>query len=86
MYRTRSCGGTNEIQHGIPPIPAYWRRQGYSELSAYINYEKQYIPKFAAASVLPAAKTMLPVPDDQVLTMGNDENGKPYLVQPDAWK
>ena len=57
-----------------------------SELSAYINYEKQYIPKFAAASVLPAAKTMLPVPDDQVLTMGNDENGKPYLVQPDAWK
>ena len=57
-----------------------------SELKAYIDYEKQYIPKFAAASVLPAAKTMLPVPDDQVLTMGNDENGKPYLVQPDAWK
>lgn len=57
-----------------------------SELKAYINYEKQYIPKFAAASVLPAAKTMLPVPDDQVLTMGNDESGKPYLVQPDAWK
>ena len=57
-----------------------------SELKAYINYEKEYIPKFAAASVLPPEKTMLPVPDDQVLTMGNDESGKPYLVQPDAWK
>ena len=57
-----------------------------SELKAYINYEKEYIPKFAAATALPPTKTMLPVPDDQVLTMGNDESGKPYLVQPDAWK
>lgn len=57
-----------------------------AELKAYIEYEKNYIPKFAAASVLPPAKTMLPVPDNQVLTMGNDENGQPYLVQPDPWK
>lgn len=57
-----------------------------AELKAYIDYEKNYIPKFAAASILPAGKTMLPVPDNQVLTMGNDENGKPYLVQPDPWK
>lgn len=57
-----------------------------AEVKAYIEYEKNYIPKFAAASLLPAAKTMLPVPDNQVLTMGNDENGQPYLVQPDAWK
>lgn len=57
-----------------------------AELKAYIDYEKNYIPKFAAASILPASKTMLPVPDNQVLTMGNDENGKPYLVQPDPWK
>lgn len=57
-----------------------------AELKAYINYEKNYIPKFAAATVLPASKTMLPIPDNQVLTMGNDENGQPYLVQPDPWK
>lgn len=57
-----------------------------AELKAYVDYEKKYIPKFAAATYLPASKTMLPVPDDQVLTMGNDESGKPYLVQPDAWK
>lgn len=57
-----------------------------AELKAYINYEKNYIPKFAAATVLPPSKTMLPVPDNQVLTMGNDENGQPYLVQPDPWK
>lgn len=58
----------------------------FTEIKAYIDYEKNYIPKFAAASVLPANKTMLPVPDNQILTMGNDENGKPYLVQPDPWK
>lgn len=58
----------------------------FMEIKAYIDYEKNYIPKFAAASVLPASKTMLPVPDNQILTMGNDENGKPYLVQPDPWK
>lgn len=57
-----------------------------AELKAYVDYEKKYIPKFAAATYLSASKTMLPVPDDQVLTMGNDESGKPYLVQPDAWK
>lgn len=57
-----------------------------TELKAYIDYEKNYIPKFAAASILPASKTMLPVPDNQVLTMGSDEEGKPYLVQPDPWK
>ena len=57
-----------------------------AEIRAYIDYEQNFIPKFAGASYLPAAKTMFPVPDEQVLTMGNDENGQPYLVQPDAWK
>ncbi|MCC8093894.1 MAG: RagB/SusD family nutrient uptake outer membrane protein [Tannerellaceae bacterium] len=56
------------------------------ELKAYIDYERNYIPKFAAASVLSPARTMLPVPDNEILTMGSDESGKPYLVQPDAWK
>ncbi|WP_080904201.1 RagB/SusD family nutrient uptake outer membrane protein [Parabacteroides sp. Marseille-P3160] len=57
-----------------------------SELKAYIDYEKQYISKFAGASYLPASKTMFPIPDDQILIMGNDENGKPYLVQQEPWK
>ncbi len=57
-----------------------------SELAAYVKYEQKYIPKFAAASVLNPARTMLPIPDDQIRTMGNDENGQPYLVQPAPWK
>lgn len=58
-----------------------------SELKAYVDYEKQYISKFAGASYLPASKTMLPVPDNQVLTMGTDpETGTPYLVQPEPWR
>lgn len=56
------------------------------QLKAYVEYEADYISKFGAASVLPATKTMLPVPDNQIQTMGNDENGSPYLEQPDPWK
>lgn len=57
------------------------------ELKSYVDYEKNYIAKFAGASYLPANKTMLPVPDNEVLTMGTDPaTGTPYLVQPDAWK
>lgn len=56
------------------------------ELEDYVRFEAQFIPKFAAASVLPAAKTMFPLPDAQIQTMGLDEDGKPYLVQPDPWK
>lgn len=57
------------------------------ELKAYVDYEKQYISKFAGASYLPASKTMLPVPDNEILTMGtNPETGQPYLVQPEPWR
>ena len=56
------------------------------ELADYVHFEAQFLAKFATASVLPAAKTMFPLPDGQVQTMGVDENGKPYLVQPDPWK
>lgn len=57
------------------------------ELKAYVDYEKQYITKFAGASYLSPSKTMLPIPDNEVLTMGNDpETGTPYLVQPEAWR
>ena len=58
-----------------------------SELKAYVDYEKQYISKFAGASYLSSKKTMLPVPDDEILTLGTDpETGTPYLVQPEAWR
>lgn len=56
------------------------------EMKAYVNYEKQYITKFTGAEFLPADKTMFPLPDTQVRTMGNDESGNPYLVQPAAWE
>lgn len=57
------------------------------ELKAYVDYEKKYISKFAGASYLPASKTMLPVPDNQILTKGTDPaTGTPYLVQPEAWR
>ncbi|MDD3141321.1 MAG: RagB/SusD family nutrient uptake outer membrane protein [Lachnospiraceae bacterium] len=52
----------------------------------YVDFEKKYLAKFATASYLPAAKTMFPIPDVQIQTMGNDESGKPYLVQPEPWK
>ncbi len=56
------------------------------ELKSYVDYEKQYISKFAGATFLPASKTMFPIPDTQVQTMGEDESGRPYLVQPIAWQ
>lgn len=56
------------------------------ELGDYIHFEAQFLAKFASASVLPATKTMFPLPDAQVQTMGLDENGKPYLEQPAPWK
>ena len=56
------------------------------ELHAYVDYERQYIPKFAGASKLSSARTMFPVPDGQIQTMGNDDSGKPYLVQPAPWR
>ena len=59
-----------------------------SEIAAYLNYEKNYIPngKFSNITSLPAAKTMFPIPDTQVQTMGKDENGQDYLQQPAPWK
>lgn len=56
------------------------------ELKSYVDYEKQFIPKFAGATYLPASKTMFPVPDEQLNLMGEDPSGKPYLTQPAPWK
>lgn len=57
-----------------------------TEIKAYVDFEKQYIPKFASASYISSSRTMFPVPDGQIQTMGNDESGNPYLVQPAPWK
>ncbi len=56
------------------------------ELANYINFEKKFLAKFATAAVLSPEKTIFPIPEGQIQTMGNDENGKPYLVQPNPWK
>jgi len=56
------------------------------ELSAYINFEKEFIAKFQTASILPASKTTFPLPEGQIQTMGTDEDGKPYLEQKGPWK
>lgn len=55
-------------------------------LGDYVNFEKKFLAKFAIASVLASDKTIFPLPDEQIQTMGNDESGKPYLVQSEAWK
>ena len=55
------------------------------ELSAYVNFEKQFLAKFQTASILPAAKTTFPLPERQIQTMGLDEDGKPYLEQKGPW-
>jgi hypothetical protein len=57
-----------------------------TELEAYVDYEQTYIGKFRGAAKLEASKTMYPIPETQIQTMGNDENGQPYLVQPAPWK
>lgn len=56
------------------------------QLRDYINFEKSFLTKFASASVLSADKTMFPLPEGQIQTMGTDENGKHYLEQQAPWK
>lgn len=56
------------------------------ELADYVMFEKEFISKFTTASNLAPSKTMFPLPQSQIQTMGTDESGNPYLVQPDPWK
>jgi hypothetical protein len=56
------------------------------QLSDYLDYERKYLGKFAAAPKLPASKVMFPIPQNQIDMMGNDESGQPYLQQPAPWK
>jgi len=55
-------------------------------IAEYLNYERQFIAKFNGVTPLAANKTMFPVPLTQISTMGNDENGNPYLKQPAPWQ
>jgi hypothetical protein len=57
-----------------------------NELSEYIQFESQFLAKFAGTPVLSPARTMFPLPEGQIQTMGNDEEGNPYLVQPTPWQ
>lgn len=58
----------------------------HQELQAYVEYERQYLTKFYGVSAPSADKTMFPIPETEIQTKGNDENGEPYLVQPEPWR
>ncbi|MDX9725286.1 MAG: RagB/SusD family nutrient uptake outer membrane protein [Bacteroidales bacterium] len=61
------------------------QRWGYpvakAEIDFYVNHEKLYISKFATASPFAEYMMYYPIPQTQIQTLGNDENGEPYLVQ-----
>lgn len=57
-----------------------------TKLREYVEFESQFLAKFAVAATLNPARTMFPLPEGQIQTMGNDEEGKPYLVQPTPWR
>jgi len=44
-------------------------------------HEKGYISKFATASPFAEFMMFYPIPQTQIMTLGNDENGEPYLTQ-----
>lgn len=57
------------------------------QIKEFIDFEKNYLfSKYSAARNLDASKTMFPIPERQIQTMGKDEKGEYYLVQPDPWK
>lgn len=57
-----------------------------NKLKEYVTFESQFLAKFAGVPTLNPARTMFPLPEGQIQTMGVDEDGNPYLVQPDPWK
>lgn len=57
-----------------------------TELTNYVNYEKQFLTKFYGVSAPSASKTVYPIPSTEIQTAGNDENGNPYLTQNAAWQ
>ena len=61
------------------------QRWGYeiakAEIDFYVNSEKEYISKFATASPFAEFMMYYPIPQTQIMTLGNDENGEPWLTQ-----
>lgn len=59
----------------------------YKEINEYVNYEKTKIVKFnsASSSGLTSDKMYFPIPENQILSMGIDENGVNYLQQNKGW-
>ncbi len=61
------------------------QRWGYTtakaEIDFYVNNEKLYISKFASASPFAEYMMYYPIPQNQIMTLGNDESGQPYLAQ-----
>lgn len=57
-----------------------------SELTDYINYEKNYISKFYGVTAPSADKTIYPIPSTEIETAGTDESGNYYLTQNEAWQ
>jgi len=57
-----------------------------NKLNEYVTFESQFLAKFSGVPTLDPARTMFPLPEGQIQTMGVDEDGNPYLVQPDPWK
>lgn len=61
------------------------QRWGYSvareEIDYYILREKEHLSKFASVRSFSEYKMYFPIPETQILSMGNAEDGQPYLVQ-----
>ena len=51
------------------------------EIDFYIAKEKLHIVKFNNASPFEEFKMYFPIPQSQIMTLGNSEDGKPYLTQ-----
>lgn len=52
-----------------------------AELDYYILREKEHLPKFEAVQPFSEYKLIFPIPETQILQLGNAEDGTPYLEQ-----
>lgn len=52
-----------------------------SEIDFYVNNEKKYINKFGTASTFSEYMMYYPIPQIQIQTLGNAEDGQPVLTQ-----
>jgi len=76
----------NKLEFGVEGHRFFdLQRWGYdiakTEIDFYVNHEKIYLSKFATASPFVEYMMYYPIPQTQILTLGNDENGEPYLTQ-----